>query len=127
MILNEVESRLVHLGISGIGGEWPVSKGFIPDKPDQVIVVFETPGRPPDARVDLDRPSFQIRVRGSEFGYIDAREKAQEIHLALHTFKGNLLGTRYVLITAAHSPWFLQHDRNNRPEFVQNFNCLKTR
>lgn len=64
---------------------WAVFVGFVPDDPDNAIVVFDTAGMP-DGRLmttgeRIEHPGIQIRVRGLE--YAVTRNRAEAIALAL--------------------------------------------
>lgn len=126
-LLEELDSRLTGSGLVGGATGWALFKSFLPADPDQVVVLYELPGSPPEAKVDIDRPGFQVRVRGAKMGYEAARAKAEAIYLDLHKFTGLLLGTYYVAILAAGHPALLGYDQNERPELVQTFNVTRSR
>lgn len=52
-------------------GEWPVTIGFMPDTPNNIITVYDTAGEP-DGRVmktgeRIEHPGVQILVRGGNY------------------------------------------------------------
>jgi hypothetical protein len=107
-----------------------VTVGRLPDSPDNVLAVFERPGRPPfltmtGASAPEDKtsnPRVQIRVRDT--AYDAGRTK---IYLAFSLLQGKtnvtLVGTPAVtfrLITAVQSPTHLGLDEEQRHEWTLN-------
>lgn len=124
-MLDDIAAYLQQRGISG------VHKGFMPDKPDNIVALFEYAGEPtelmmgPDDPV-LERPGLQVRVRDKS--YSAGRARIQAVVDALHGLANEVLGDRrYLLIQANQSPESLGLDQNNRSEFVVNFSVLKER
>ena len=125
MLLDDIASYLQQQGIAG------VYKGFMPDKPDNCVVLFEYAGEPMELTMGsgdptLERPDLQVRVRNTS--YSAARSKIEDVVDALHGLANEVLGDRrYLLIRANQSPESLGLDANNRSEFVCNFSVLKER
>lgn len=126
-LLEDLGTQLTGLGLVGGGSGWTLAKGFLPPDPDQVVALFETPGLAPEAAVDLDRPGFQVRVRGHRKEYDVARVKLEAIYAALHKLTGTLSGNYYVSILATGGALPLGEDRNERPEIAQNYLCQRSR
>ncbi len=82
-----VRELLTNLGIGAEGpsGPWPVFVGFLPDRPDNAVCIYDTAGKL-DGRImrsgeQVEHPGIQVRVRGLE--YVETREKTEEIARAL--------------------------------------------
>ena len=125
MLLDDIAAILQQRGISG------VHKGFMPDKPDNIVALFEYAGEPMELTMGsddpvLERPGLQVRVRDTS--YPAGRAKIGQIVTILHGLSEVIInGTRYLLIRANQSPESLGLDANNRSEFVCNFSVLKER
>lgn len=108
-----------------------IFKGHYPDKPDNVISLFEYAGEPAEMTMGggdpvLERPGLQVRVRDKD--YAAGRSRIQAVVDALHGLANTKLSdTRYLLIRANQSPESMGLDQNNRSEFVVNFSVLKER
>lgn len=126
-VVDDVVDRLIAAGLIEGGTGW---KGFVnemPPEPDQIVGVFESGGGPPGTRLDMDRPTFQVRVRAAKHDWPAARAKIKAIFASLHKFTGALTGTYYVAIMAAGDVLPLGLDANNRPELTQNYEALRSR
>lgn len=140
--LDDLEARLKTAGLAsstGAGG-WVLVKSQIPDStalPDNLVAVIETAGFPPDARVEIDRPAFQVLVRGSALqrgssGYSEAKAQALSIKNDLHARGPGQLGTTgstgyYVGVLAMQDPFLLEYDQQNRPIVACNFVAWRSR
>lgn len=143
-LLEEIGGKLTALGLcssSGAGG-WVLIKSWMPDSttmPHKMVALSETGGMAPALSVELDYPSFQVRVRGdvapaSTSAYVDARAEAESIKLALHGLGGVMLpsssvaGARYyVQVAAMQEPALMQYDGAQRPVIVCNFRATRSR
>lgn len=130
-LLDEIASRLVAqaVGVAGSTANWVVKKNWVAPSPDRIIVVTETGGFPNDGHESalIDRPTFQVRVRGPKGGASTARTKIAAARTALEIGNSTLSGRRYVHIVAQSEPTFLGMDENQRPEYVVNFTALRSR
>lgn len=131
-LLDEVATYLIAQGVgsSGSTANWTVNKGFLPASPDKAIGVFETGGFRNDGHTDatVDRPTFQLLVRGDAFGYSTARTKLTAARTALEGIGNeNMGGRRYVHVQAQHEALSLGQDENSRPKLVMNFTALRSR
>jgi hypothetical protein len=92
-------------------------------------VIYETGGELPDGIATDDaagvqhyeKPGFQIRVRGGEYDYSDARTTMETVRALLHA--KDLTNFVYVVSTGSVLPLGL--DSNNRPEITQNFRTMR--
>lgn len=129
-LLDEMSTRLIgqSVGVTGSTANWVVKKGWMPPAPDRAIGIFETGGRPNDPGQGLvDRPTFQVRIRGPKGGYSTMRSKVAAARVALETGPLTLQNRYYVQIVADSEPVFLGYDANQRPEMVQNYTAWRSR
>lgn len=131
-LLDEVGARLINqnVGVAGTTASWSVFKGYEPATPAQVITLFETGGFPnqPHEGNLLDLPTFQVRVRGSTYGYAAARAKLAAARTALEGMTaGTFSGRYYCQVTAQSEPISLGQDESHRPRLVMNFTALRSR
>lgn len=66
---------------STIGGKWPIFANHLPEYPDNAVVISDTSGVR-DGRImstgeNIDKPGFQVRVRG--LTHTDAYSKIKEV------------------------------------------------
>jgi hypothetical protein len=112
--------------LSAVTG-WGIWIGREPETPDQAVTVYDYGGDPPSPKHLIDRPAVQVRVRGVPYGYAAAYAHALKCREALQGYAGHDVGsTRYVLITAASDPVFLQYDARSRPIWVVNYNVIRS-
>ena len=102
--------------------------GREPDKPNDTVTIFDTPGFGPlltmtkESRYYYD--SIQIRVRSDN--YITGYELAAEIVDFLHgKSHEEVNGMYYSLIQCVNGPALLDWDKNNRARFFINFNVQR--
>lgn len=101
--------------------------GEMPSSPNSCIAIYEYPGKPPSAPVDLDYPGLHIKVRNPS--YISGKTIATNIRNALHTVANQAIHEGwYLSIFAVQSgAMYMGRDQNNRAEFVLNFQVTKRR
>lgn len=130
-LLDEISARLIAqgVGVAGSTADWVVKKNWMAPAPHRAIGLFETGGFPNDGNESalIDRPTFQVRVRGPKGGASTARAKIAAARTALEIGNSTLSGRRYVHIVAQSEPTFLGMDENQRPEYVMNFTALRSR
>lgn len=130
-LMDEIEDVLIAENIGGGATGWTIGKGFMPNSPDKVITIYETPGLSPDVVPDgstdfkYDQPEFQIRVRGESLGYEEAREKIQEVFNALHA--NELQSSTIYCYSEQSGPMPMGLDDNDRPSLTWNFTTLRKR
>lgn len=139
MLLAEVSSYLIAQAVapSDPNADYGVTQGYIPDKPDRCIALYETGGFPNIALSTgtVDRPTFQVRVRGPSWsvnptGYTSARAKIETIRSTLEGVMNKSIGSplwAYVHIKSLHPPISMGRDPNDRPTVVMNFQALRSR
>ena len=137
-ILDEIATRLDDQGIASSSGDdgWVLTKSMLPDSSalqDKMVALIEVLGEAPDAYTELDRPHFQVLVRGDPIttvssSYETARAKAEEIKIDLHAITpGSLSGRHYVGIWALHDPFLLEYDKSDRPVLVADYRAFRSR
>jgi len=133
---DEVASYLQTQGIAPTGStaSWSIAKGYEVDSPDRLITILETGGFPNDPRPapdnTIDRPTFQLRVRGPANGYSTARATIGAARLVLDQVNNMRIGPSswyYLSIRAVHEPLSLGVDNQQRPTLVMNFAAIRSR
>lgn len=135
-LITDVLSYLEDQGLIGGATGWTGAAGYLPPSPDQIIAVFETPGLEPEtapggsSETEYDLPGFQVRGRGSVFGYAALRDKMGAVFRALHD--SDLAPAsgdpQYVFVQAVQSgPLPMGLDEVNRPGLTWNFVAMRER
>lgn len=115
------------LGTFAATSGWGIYIGGEPPSPDTCITIYDTGGPAPQPRAALDRPDFQIRVRGAQDGYNTAWDKANDIKnyllgLAQQTVNSNLISG---FIATSDVAFVARDEGKNRPIFTVNFRCTR--
>ena len=103
---------------------WACFLGAEPSTPDKCVTIYEYAGFAPTrafgaSSSDVPRPSFQIRVRGTnDQDYLTPNTKIKAIIAALNKAT---VSSDLVLFVANSAPIPLGLDSNNRHIFVYNF------
>lgn len=139
-LLDDVASYLVTVGVGGFPGTtgatgtgWTIFKGFSPPSPHRQITLYETGGFAPEEMTDLDRPGFQVVVRGSRdidvaAAYSSARTKLDSIFTTLHGLATQTINSRYYPVMFAQGDALsLGKDENDRPMLAQNYFAVRSR
>ena len=138
MLLDEIGTRLDDSGIASSSGDdgWVLMKSMLPDSSalqNKIVALIDTPGEAPDPYTELDKPHFQVLVRGDSIAtvssaYSVASAKADEIKRDLHAITpGSLSGRHYAGIWALQDPFLLEMDKSDRPVLVINFRAFRSR
>lgn len=113
------------VGVIGANAGWSINVGIEPSSPETAITLYDTGGLEPDTdKMEVFRPSIQVRVRG--FSYRDGYAKQQEIRallVALAPFTKE--GSRYGGITASSEILAIGRDDNDRVLFTANYRVLR--
>ena len=105
--------------------------GRMPESPHDCVVLFDTPGRGPQAfssqQTDsYDYAAFQLRVRNT--AYNTGFALIQGYVKTLHNRGNEMVGSDYVsVITALDSPFLLEWDENDRAVIAVNFEIQRIR
>ena len=138
-ILKDIQAALVAAGIGQITDSkqpWMIYRNVMADTDpkatnkvvnDQAICLYETSGEVPEEGWSLDRPAFQIAVRGNPDDYDTVRAKLLECFDLLHAGETNV-GTAYVYIYGKESGSIsLGQDERRRTKLVNNFRVMRVR
>jgi len=136
--LDDVGAQLASAAVasSSGGGGYVLVRSWLPDSTalqDKVVALIETGGMAPGPRAELDRPGFQLLVRGASIirassGYVDARAKAEAAKLALHALVFTSTSGRYYPgVLAQQDPFLLQLDDQKRPIIATNYLAWRSR
>lgn len=106
--------------------DWNIRIDQDASTPDQMITIYNTGGHVPNPKFLIDYPSVQVRVRATAAGGANAAfNKVQEVKDALLGIDAQDIvatpGARLAGITGIGDIVNLGPDKNNRHEFVVNF------
>jgi hypothetical protein len=136
MLLDAISTYLAAAGI-GLTEGTNLFKSDMPDTPDLSVAIYEWGGQhnekvfiPGPGTAILERPSFQILVRGNRANvvsgvYAAARALAEAIYLKLDGYKGTLSGVEYKWIECAGNPYSIKTDENQRPHIGADYDVVK--
>lgn len=108
---------------------WQIGCGFMAASPDQMVGIYDTGGLPNEQVAPLDRPTFQVRVRGSQNLDIGAvRTQLETCRSTLEAINATVIASRrYVMVMMEGNAIPMGPDQNNRQEYVANFKALRSR
>lgn len=111
-------------GPVGASSLWPIMIGTEPDQPNEIIVLYDTPGTAPNPKFLLEYPRFKVVVRATR--YDEAYAKAEEIksHL-LGLPSQDINGIRYVGIYGVMDTFHLKADQRGRHVFVNTWRTIR--
>lgn len=105
--------------------DWAVYIGKQPDSPDNCVTIYDSGGGTPSPLWLLDYPHVQVRVRSRNGQYQEAMVTAKDIKsIILGQPSQDLNGDRWVQFNLAGDIGFMGYDKNERPEFVLNFELI---
>ncbi len=97
--------------------------GYMPDSPNDAVMVTTYAGRPPRIGAPLEYPNIRIYVRSDS--YEVARDKIETIYRLLHGVANQFLGNEWVLlIRASGAPEVYAKDEKNRWIFFQDYQAI---
>jgi hypothetical protein len=113
-----------HLASKGLvtGDGIDAFRDFMPDSPDNVVVVSEYSGSPGESALESYDRSIQIKVR--DINYTNCRNKINQIFAVLDNPQErikDLPNSRWGVFYAKQTPFKLEVDSSNRTVFVVNF------
>lgn len=128
-VSDDIGTYLTNAGVVGGTTGWRLAIDWMPPRPDRVVTVTQTGGYASAAKVGLDYPTVQVRIRATSRADVEAgAAKADAIYLALdHAGPTTINGISYRDIQAEQYPAAIGEDENRRPEWSVNFRCLKSR
>lgn len=117
-LLAAVAEYLVEIGLVV-----DVYKDVMPPDPDNMVTIFEYPGRPPPVFSEVVERNIQIAVRDVDPD--QARLTSWSIYKALHQEgKKDLTDTQWGLCYAQDTPFRLKMDENGRTVYACNYSIL---
>jgi hypothetical protein len=109
------------------GNNWPLFEGEM-GSVDRAIMVRENGGRTPEVRIAINYPTVQVLVRGTRSDYAVAREKAEEVFLALQAIpSGPAEWPELTSCCAVGGVTFAGRDEQERPVWSLNFNLITSK
>jgi hypothetical protein len=134
MQLEDIRSYLIAKGLVAGSTGWPCFISFMPDDQDLCVAVFDSGGYPADTiGRENERPTFQVRIRGSRFDYAAAKAKWQAIFDALQDAQAGSAGVSpdplegYIYIQAMQTGPLTFNDSNGRPNLTSNWRVMRTK
>ena len=117
-VLDDVATRLRAAAVVEGATGWELALSFEPATPDKLVIVTETGGREPHP--DFRYLSFQVRVRGAQFGYATAKTQIEAVRDALHN---QTVGSG-IYCYARSDVLMTGYDGNERPVLSLNFETM---
>lgn len=115
------------IGTLAGNGNYSIHVGAEPAEPDKVVTIYDTGGLEPDTdELDLLRPTFQVRVRTTN--YLEGQAKQEAIRdLLILPLSLTMNGTDYVHIVQTSDIATIGRDDEGRQIFVSNYRAIKER
>ncbi len=130
MLLHEIAAYLESQSVGTRGTD--LFTGFMPDTPNEIVVVYENPGSPPSrvhskVGTSLEHPQIAVWARGTPDGDYDGpRQKAQDAYNALALIVNSTLSAvLYLDVMPLQQPFLLERDDNQRA--IIGFNAAVTK
>ena len=133
MILDEMAAVLSAAGVASTtavgstGTAWALTKRELQHQPSRMIAVIATGGFPQEPRLEIDRPTFQLLIRGSTGDSSGLEQKVTDAVNALNLTDGTFSNWTYVDIQKRGDVLYLGRDENQRPLYSVNFLALRSR
>lgn len=121
-VADDIAAYLATQSLGTVGTD--IFVGFLPEEPDDIIILTDTKGRPPDITTKIEFPGLQIRIRNT--AYLTAFAEARKINDLLHGMNNVTLSTVYYdFIEGQGSPLFVSKDNKMRTTFSLDFIVTK--
>lgn len=106
--------------------DWSIFYDYVPkDDPDRCVTIHARGGNDSNPAWLLDYPRIQVRVRGRQGSVVEAHQKAYSIMEALNGYPSTTFGSdRWVGIWNRGGVVPIGPDKNDRPQYVVNFQCI---
>lgn len=130
-LADEIGAQLTAAGVASTAGTsttaaWPLRYELQPS-PSRMVAVIPSGGFQQEPRIDLDRPTFRVIVRGSTDDGLALRTQVTAVNNALNLTDGTFNGWTYVDVQRQGDALYLGRDENQRPAFMLNFLALRSR
>lgn len=131
-LLAEVGARLLAAGVAGTSGTatgsvWPLRYRGLPPTPSRCVAVTLSGGFAPEGKAPLDRPTFQVLVRGSTSDGVTLEQKVEAVSTALHARSTAFTTWTWVDVQRQGDALWLGWDDGQRPMYSVNFAALRSR
>lgn len=109
----------------GGNSAWSSHVAAEPAAPDSVVTVYDTGGQDPDTeQLDMERPTFQVRVRSAS--YDDAYQKQREIRdLLIYDAPIDMTTSRFIGISMTTDILSIGRDDLSRHVLVVNYAAIR--
>jgi len=122
MANNNIDDIAQYLEDNSIGTvATDIYKAYLPDSPDDCVVIYNTGGFEPDIYLPTADPTFQIYVRSTD--YTTGKDKVDAIVALLHRQANKQFvtsGNYFYFLTLMSEPVHIGRDENERDEFSIN-------
>jgi len=136
--IDAVQLAIVQAGLgqnTNSAADWMVYKWSMPDSDpattktvaDRAICIYDSPGRPAEEGFMMDYPDVQIVVRSKPDDYRAARDKVQDIFLALHAQEPDIDPNFVYFYSKQSAPLSMGIDDRRRIKFAWNFRSMRNR
>lgn len=135
-LVDEIGARLTAQGVCSTGAGstgWMLRYRALTPIPVRQVVVTPSGGLPQEGKAPVDRPAFQVMIRGSSVDGGSLETKVDAVIAALNLFDGTLTGLYsavprvYVDVQKQGDTLFLGLDDNQRPIYSVNFLATRSR
>lgn len=121
MLTTDLAAYLQTAGVGTVGTD--IFKGFLPETPNDCVVLFQRGGQPPEVVNTVPRieyPELHVIIRADgDTAYEDAMDKANDVMVALHAIGEVTINTRrYLYVRALSSPTLMRYDYSQKPPHV---------
>jgi Bacteriophage minor capsid protein len=101
---------------------FPIDSQYVSDE----CATVKLTGGFPTRETGVRQPSFQVLIRGKQYGTPSVEAKAYELYDALTNVKEVTIGTSSVVVIRAMSsvPLYIGDDSNGRPIYSLNFDTV---
>lgn len=120
-MLEDLADYMASQGVGIIeGGDASLFEDFMPDKPDNAVMIKDTGGSKPDVYLPTREPTFQVLVRNKD--YSAGKAVAESIRTLLHRSANLTCGsTHFYFIALTAEGGHIGRDDEGREVFSLNF------
>jgi hypothetical protein len=129
-LVDEIGTRLTAASVGGLPGStqtYTIYYRELTETPDKQIAIVPTGGSQQEHAEAVERPSFQVLVRGAANSSTDLEAKVNDVVDALNLWDGTISGRRYIDIQRSGDILYLGRDENQRPMYSVNFGTVRSR
>lgn len=129
-LLDEIGAQLTVAGVASSGASstgWALRYRGLTPQPVRQVAVIPSGGFAQEGIAPIDRPTFQVLVRGSSDMGRDLEDKVDDVDSALNLVEGVVGGRVYVDIQRQGDKAFLGLDEHQCPLYSLNYLALRSR